>query len=84
MNIIIITGTFVNHMMSRFTRGPGWIDSHATTAAPRVTATRDPTITTSVTTSIHIATEIIEGIAATIHSEGKDALIIQITEIHGN
>ena len=83
MNTITITGTLVNHTTSRFARGPEWSGNHAMTGAPRVTATRDPTIT-SVTISIRTVTEIIEGIAATIHSEEKDALITQITEIYGN
>ena len=83
MNIINIIVTLVNHTTSRFTRGPEWNDCHTMTGATRVTVTRDPTIM-SVTISIHTVTETIEDIAATIHNEGKDALIIQITEIHGN
>lgn len=80
MNSIIII--VVNYTTNRITRGPEWNGNLATSGAPLMTVTRDPTIT-SVTISIRTVTEIIEGITATIRSEGKDALIIQITEMYG-
>ena len=80
MNSIVII--VVNYTTNRITRGPEWNGNLATSGAPLMIVTGDPTIT-SVTISIRTVTDIIEEITATIHSEETDALIIQITEMYG-